>query len=103
MWPVLKTNDLILMKGVNPADVAIGDIIIFKHQGGFTIHRLIRKENGKYITKGDANGSEDAPILASDVIGRVVSLGKSPLRVPVIGIIARSLGPKINHLESKYE
>jgi len=100
MWPVLKTNDLILMKGVEPADVQIGQIIIFRHEGGFTIHRLIRKEKGKFVTKGDANGVEDNPIDPKDVIGRAVYIGKNPFRIPGIGIIAKNFGPKINKIEN---
>lgn len=101
MWPALKTNDLILMKGVNGDDVEIGQIIIFENPQGFTIHRLVRKEEGKLITKGDANGAEDNPIDPKDVIGRVLYVGDKPLRVPMIGIIAKSLAPKLNNLQGQ--
>lgn len=117
MWPALKTNDLILMKGINGNDAEIGQIIVYQNvsqgftptpkfgvtsrsEGGFTIHRLVRKENGKLITKGDANAVEDSAIEAKDVIGRVVYLGKNPLRIPYLGIIARSLGPRIQSLKN---
>ncbi len=101
MWPVLKTNDLVLMKGSNGKDVSVGQIIIYQNPNGFTIHRLIRKDGSKLITKGDANNVEDAPIKESDVIGRAVYVGNSPFRIPWLGAIARSFGPQIIELEKK--
>ena len=100
MWPVLKTDDLILMKGATADEVSVGQIIIYKNQRGFTIHRLIKKEKGKLVTKGDANNVEDNPIEPAAVIGRVVYIGKNPARIPMMGVIARNLGAQINHLES---
>src|SRR3989338_1143126 len=62
MWPALKVNDLILMKGVSGSEVEIGQIIVYQNASqGFTIHRLVRKENGMLVTKGDANEAEDSP------------------------------------------
>ena len=108
MWPALKTNDLILMKGANGADVAVGEIIIYKNSQGFTIHRLIRKENpdasvggaAKLITRGDANNVDDAPITESDVIGKLVTIRGKPFRIPHLGLIARNLGPKLQELQN---
>ena len=101
MWPVLKVNDLVLMKGINGNNVEIGQIIVFQNaEQGFTIHRLIRKENGMLVTKGDANEAEDPPIKPEDVIGRAVYIGKNPVRVPYLGIIARTFGPSIQKFES---
>lgn len=99
MWPVLKTNDLILMKGVTGDEVEIGQIIIYKNSRGFTIHRLIRKEGEKLVTKGDANEVDDAAITKDQVIGRAVYIGKKPFRIPYLGSIAKNLGPKIQELE----
>lgn len=101
MWPVLKTNDLILMKGASGSDVKVGQIIIFKNSQGFTIHRLIRKEKTKLVTKGDANDVEDTPIDPSAVVGRVVYVGKNPVRVPLIGVIAKNLAPKLSDLKAQ--
>lgn len=103
MWPALKVNDLILMKGAKGSEVEIGQIIIYKNQNGFTIHRLIRKDKPstalgtgvKLVTKGDANNIEDQPIEEKDVIGRAVYFRGKPFRIPKLGFIARSLGPKI--------
>ena len=96
MWPVLKENDLILVKGMEGSDAEIGQIIIFRNAKSFTIHRLIKKtDDGKLVTMGDANDVEDAPITEADVIGRVVYLRDKPFRIPKAGSFARILGPKI--------
>src|SRR3989338_7538728 len=103
MWPALKVNDLILMKGVSGSEVEIGQIIVYQNASqGFTIHRLVRKENGMLVTKGDANEAEDSPISEKDVIGRIVSIGTWQFHLPYLGIIARKLGPKIQELERSY-
>lgn len=99
MWPVLKVNDLIFMRGITGSEAQVGQIIIFKNPKGFTIHRLIRKQGNTLVTKGDANDVEDAPINPSDVIGRIVYIGQSPLRIPYLGFIGQSLGPRIQQAE----
>ncbi len=96
MWPVLKVNDLILVKGITGKEAQIGQIIIYQNPKGFTIHRLVRRQNGMLITKGDANNVEDTPVKDVDVIGRTVNIGKSPFRIPFLGMIARGLGPKLH-------
>jgi signal peptidase I len=102
MWPVLKVNDLILMKGMEGSQAQIGQIIIYQNTQGFTIHRLIRKQNGMLVTQGDANDVEDAPIAESQVIGRVVYIfGSHPFRIPYLGVISRNIGPTIQELEKK--
>jgi signal peptidase I len=101
MWPVLKTNDLILMKGLAGADAQIGQIIVYKNSKGFTIHRLIRRNGNMLVTRGDANDVDDQPITESQVIGRVVYIGKNPVRVPLLGAVARNLGPSIQKIENQ--
>ena len=101
MWPVLKVNDLILMKGMTGDKAEIGQIIIYQNSKGFTIHRLVRKDGNKLITQGDANDVEDTPITESQVVGRIVYLGHSPFRIPYLGFVAKNLGPKIAELEKK--
>ena len=103
MWPVLKENDLVLMQGATGSDVAVGDIIVFRNPKGFTIHRLIEKADGKLITKGDANSVEDSPIGGEDVIGKVVVIRGQLARIPYVGFVARSLGPKIQEINVKFK
>ena len=109
MWPVLQENDLIFVKGLKGEDAEIGQIIIYQNDRGFTIHRLVRIEDGPstslgassklLVTRGDANNIEDKPIQPAQVIGRVVYRGDKPFRLPKLGFLTRYLGPKIQQLE----
>jgi len=54
--------------------VNIDEIIVFLEDKSIITHRLIKEENNEYITKGDANTSEDNPIQKSQVIGKVVKI-----------------------------
>lgn len=59
MDPTLKKGDLVVVKGVPPEDIAIGDIIVYHNplQGVEVVHRVIDiKRNGNeliFYTKGD--------------------------------------------------
>lgn len=101
MWPALRVDDLILMQGVSGKDVKIGEIIVYQNASqGFTIHRLIRKEEGQLVTRGDANEAEDQPIAEADVIGRILTIGIWPVRIPYLGIIAREFGPQLQKIQN---
>lgn len=94
MKPVLNVGDLIIIKEINPAEIKVGDIIIFKvipalqqqyHYPPIVAHRVIKIEekNGEVIfrTKGDAISVED-PFSV-----RPVDLkGKIYLKVPYVGL-----------------
>ena len=53
----------------------VGEIVTYTINDGFITHRIIRKENGKVITKGDANNAEDKEILESTIVGKVIISG----------------------------
>ena len=88
MWPALKQGDLVLIKNVKQNQLKIGDIIVYKNEQGFTIHRIVRLNKENLITKGDANNVEDKPVDYKEVIGRVVNIGDKPFRIPFLGKIA---------------
>lgn len=89
MWPALKTGDLVLIKGVkNKSDIKIGDVVIYRNQKGFTIHRVIKMNDETAITKGDANNISDAPVKYSEIIGKSINFYAKPLRIPYLGEIS---------------
>ena len=89
MWPSLKRGDLILIKGVESKDeVEVGDIVVYKNPKGFTIHRVIKINEETFVTKGDANNVEDAPVSYEEIIGKPLTINNKPLRIPILGMVS---------------
>lgn len=53
----------------------VGEVVTYTSNDGFITHRIIKKENGKIITKGDANNAEDREIYESTIVGKVIISG----------------------------
>jgi signal peptidase len=95
MWPTLKTGDMVLIRGVHGKnDIKIGDVVVYKNpstssgQAEFTIHRVVKMTDTKFTTKGDANDVEDTPVGYDKLVGRTVTVGGNPLRIPYLGNIS---------------
>jgi signal peptidase len=94
MSPSLEVGDLVIIQGVPASEIQVGDIIVYDSPL-FTypvVHRVIRIQNEtqdkiSFITKGDANAGEDAPVSEDSVHGRVI------YRIPILGYLA--LDPSI--------
>ena len=73
MEPTLKINDFVIIK--KPNNIKVNDIISYKNDTSEKeiIHRVIKIDNNKVITKGDANNTEDMPIDKKNVTGIYVS------------------------------
>ena len=85
MWPTLKKSDIVFIKGADKSELEIGDIIVYKNEKGFTIHRIIELNKETLKTKGDANNISDKLIKYEDVVGKTVNLSGKPLRIPKLG------------------
>ncbi len=88
MVPAFSPGDIVLVAGVTPSSIKIGDIIEFRSQSKINIvHRVveIEGENGvKYfVTKGDANDARDTdPVIPENVVGKVIMV------IPKIGWVS---------------
>ncbi len=89
MWPALHKGDLVFLKGVDPEDIEVGDIIAFESDQGFAIHRVISVDaaRGRVQTRGDANAVPDEPVAFDKVLGRVTTIAGRPVRIPYLGNI----------------
>lgn len=85
MEPAYERGDLAIIKhDVDPATLAIGDVIEFQGRLGHSvIHRIVAIEDGPgglvFTTKGDNNTQPDEPFSAELISGEVVFL------VPALG------------------
>lgn len=78
MSGTIEINDIVIIK-IND-DVKENDIITYQLDNSFITHRLIKIQDNKLVTKGDANNAEDKPIEKTAVIGKVVKI------IPKLGI-----------------
>ena len=86
---VVLTGDIIILKGTSPADLKLGDIIVFKaNRPDPIIHRIVKKwkEDDSYYfqTKGDNNAMS---INFEERISKDNIIGKSLFKVPYLGYI----------------
>lgn len=70
MSGTIEINDYIIVKETE--NIGLKDIITFKDKDSLVTHRIVQIVGDNYVTKGDANNSEDVTISKKDVIGKVV-------------------------------
>ena len=74
MEPEIPVGSLVLAKAKEPADIIVGDIIVFRRAGSVVTHRVVEKkmEDEQFITKGDANEINDLqPVSFRELLGTV--------------------------------
>jgi len=87
MVPTYRRGDLLIIQGVDPSEISVGDVIVFvsPQTGRYTVHRVIEAKTGLggeriFRTKGDANVAPDPFFVREeDIIGRPVA------SIPVLG------------------
>lgn len=78
----IKSGDLVIAEKIDPQELDLGDIIMFKKNQSIIIHRIIEKDTrtNQFITKGDANNIEDPePVEYKEIVGKYAG------RVPILG------------------
>ena len=102
MTPTLNKGDLFL---INPFSKGkTGDIIVFKMNGHWTVHRIYAETSEGYITKGDNNvatdqqGGRSDAIRKEDVVGTVVTIFDKPIKIPYIGMYIQEFSKSTKNL-----
>jgi len=80
MLPSLWPGDLLTIQTVAHDDVVPGEIVLVMRDNRFLVHRLVEKQRVQdcvsWITRGDAMPHDDAPVAASELLGRVVAINR---------------------------
>ncbi len=77
MAPTLREGDLVIMREVSADSVEVGDIIQYRGQQAYVLHRVVEARgsgpNREFVTKGDGNnGADPEPVPAEAVTGEVL-------------------------------
>jgi hypothetical protein len=81
MAPSILPGDTLIVERRQMPGLAIGDVAVYLRSGRLFAHRVARIVNGPdatLVTRGDAMDSDDPPVLADEIIGRVVSVVPGP-------------------------
>lgn len=85
MEPMYPVGSLIYVKAAEPSDIQVGDVITFAlNKDTIATHRVIGIDNESqhFLTKGDANDIEDAPVHFKNLVGKPV------FHIPYLGYAA---------------
>ena len=91
MEPTYSPGDMVV--AVPQDGYEVGDVVTFQPVSGdptLITHRIVGVQLGTethYVTRGDANGADDEPIRAEQVMGRVV------YDIPYVGHLANAAVP----------
>ncbi|ADB57850.1 signal peptidase I [Archaeoglobus profundus] len=89
MTPTLNKGDIFLINPLSKGKP--GDIAVFKMNGHWTVHRIYAETSDGFITKGDNNvatdqqGGRNGVVKKEDVVGTVITVFGTPLKVPYVG------------------
>ena len=73
MHPTIRCGEHLRVEPAAPDDIALGDVVLARHQRGLTAHRVVRIDGARMITRGDNCSLDDPAYAAEDLVGRVVA------------------------------
>ena len=90
MEPELSVGDLVIVAASN--DYKVKDVIVFQEGRAGITHRIVSISGDEFVTRGDANNTEDSPISRAQIKGKVV------LAIPFVGYAVDALKTPIGSL-----
>ncbi|MCU9986691.1 signal peptidase I [Mobiluncus curtisii] len=103
MEPLLHPGDVVVVEPVSGRDVAVGDVVTYRAADSSLItHRVVEVRRSTYagredtiIVQGDANNVPDDPLVASQVVGRMLYrmpgygvFMSLPVKVGLLGLVS---------------
>jgi len=76
MLPSIWPGDILSVEPKPEQEIVAGDIVLVARRNRFFIHRLIEKQDSRWITRGDSLPHNDDPVNSPEVLGRVSLIHK---------------------------
>jgi signal peptidase len=81
MVPAVRPGDVLHVRHSEVGDLSKGDIVVFRRAGRLIAHRAMstpgKSGKGLLVTRGDRVRRKDAPILGSELLGRVIAIERN--------------------------
>lgn len=72
MLPAIAPGDLLTFRACAADEVEPGQILLVRRPERLVAHRMMERQAGALLTRGDALASPDAPVAAIDVLGVLI-------------------------------
>ena len=93
MYPTIRDGDIVIVSAVSARNIVRGDVLLCRHDKRVLAHRVVAVTTCDgalfFELRGDAKGSSDAPVGASAVVGRVISVERNGRLIGLRGPAAR--------------
>ena len=73
MRPCLRPGSLTAVEEVAPADIRVGNVIVFRDDGGEPVMHRVISTRGGIVTQGDNLARPDGAVEAQRILGKVVA------------------------------
>ena len=83
MEPILKVGGLMYYEKIDIDNFEKGDILVYRTEEHIVSHRVVKKMNSSFITKGDVNNTVDGEVSSKSVLGRGTNFS-----IPLLGYFA---------------
>lgn len=97
MSPLLRDGYGVVVE--HGAEIGLGDVVVYKCQGGMVVHRVVRvlqnNDGAVCVTKGDNRTGLDPPINRERVVSRVVLIETPSGNIDLASEPWRTLNPVI--------
>ncbi|HMD30963.1 MAG TPA: S24/S26 family peptidase [Candidatus Acidoferrales bacterium] len=103
MLPSLFPGDVLTFRRCAPAEIVVGDIVLFMREGRCFVHRVEERMalggDSRIRTRGDALPSCDAPVGETEVMGRLSLVERKGWRLqpPRLGPVRSLLAGVVRH------
>ncbi|MDH7487677.1 MAG: S24/S26 family peptidase [Anaerolineae bacterium] len=76
MAPLIGRGDEVIVEAAAVDELHIGDVVVFDSGNGLLMHRLLARQAGRLVTRGDRMATPDHPWASEQLLGRVRSVLK---------------------------
>jgi signal peptidase I len=77
MVPALWPGDRVTVRSCDPSELGPDLIVVFRQNQRLVVHRVMRRDGNRIVTRGDARPCLDAPVLAVEILGCVETVTRS--------------------------
>lgn len=95
MLPFVRNGDFVEIRSTDIDNISIGDIIFFEKDKRFFLHRLLKKNENEYITKGDNMPNFDIPINSNNILGKLTIIKRENRVIDPNSSLNKNLGKLI--------